>query len=120
MAIDLWAKYGGIKKKTKKITVKPPMSIEDMMEQSINKQRDMIKEGKVGDSGSWWKEGIVKPKCGIFSLIDGELHMDKSDFSSFVDDVERSFKNGDFESRFKDMERKQRAAIKKRREGKNK
>jgi len=120
MAIDLWAKYGGIKKKTKKITVKAPMSIEDMMEQSINKQREMIKEGKIGDSGSWWKDGKVKPKCGIFSLIDGELDIDKDMFGSFVDDLEKSFKNGDFEGRFKEMERKQRAAIKKRREGKNK
>lgn len=114
MANSIWDKYGGIKKKTKKVKQKAPMSIEQMMEKSLKKQKDMISDGNIGGSGCWWKDGVVSPKVGIYTLIDGELHMDKGQFSSFVNDVERSFRNGEFEGTFKKIETKQRKAIKKR------
>ena len=110
MANSIWDKYGGIKKKSKKVKPKPPMSIEQMMEKSLKKQKETLP----GESGSWWKDGVVSPKVGIYTLIDGELHMDKGQFSSFVNDVERSFRNGEFEGTFKKIETKQRKAIKKR------
>ena len=110
VANPIWSKYGGIQKKTKSVQKKAPMTIEEMMQKSINEQR----ERTVGGKGSWFKDGIVRPKCGIYSLIDGELHMEKSDYGSFLNDLERSFKNGEFDAIFKKLEKKQRDAIVKR------
>lgn len=117
MTNTFWDKYGGLVRTAKKQVVKKePMTIEEMMQNSIDKQRRV----ELGSRGSWWKDGKVRVVCGIFKLVDSDkdgIEISKEQFNRFVDDFETEFKKGKFVNELKEVEIKQKKANVKRATG---
>ena len=117
MTSNFWNKYGGLVRTAKKQVVKKePMTIDEMMQNSIDKQR----RTEVGSRGSWWKDGKVRVVCGIFKLVDSDedgIQISKEQFNTFLDDFEMEFKKGTFVNELKEVGKKQSKALEKRATG---
>ena len=94
--LDFINKYGGLINTTKTYK-KEPMSIEQMFQQSINNQRTK----PIGKDGSWFKNGTVTPKVGVYKLFDNKdsdcgFSITEDQKDSYLDDIEQTFQSGSF------------------------
>ena len=94
--LDFINEFGGLINTTKTYK-KEPMSIEQMFQQSINNQRTK----PIGKDGSWFKNGTVTPKVGVYKLFENKdsdcgfsITEDQKDY--FLDKIEETFKSGSF------------------------
>ena len=111
--MGLFDEYQLVKTSTVTRVVKEPMTVKEMMQNSINKQR----VNGVDDKRSWWKKGKVRPVCGIFKVINDDkdgFEVPKENFGKFLDTFENEFNSGGLDSYLNDVEKRQKEAIEKR------
>ena len=92
--LDFINKYGGLINTTKTYK-KEPMTIEQMFQQSINNQRTK----PIGKDGSWFKNGTVTPKVGVYKLFENKdsncgFSITEDEKDSYLDDIEKTFQSG--------------------------
>lgn len=90
----LFTNYGGLIKTTKS-TKKPNLSMEEILRNGIQTQR----ETELNTPKSWFKEGKVTPKVGVYPLVKMEdssmgLEMTENQYEGFLNGLEESLNSG--------------------------
>jgi len=91
--LDFINKYGGLINTTKTYK-KEPKTVEQIFQQSINNQRTK----EFGKDGSWFKNGTVTPKVGVYKLFENKdsdcgFSITEDQKEEYLDDIERTFQN---------------------------